>query len=425
MFHYNLNNISSDVISGSNVVHRNADGKYFPNYSGTSYKMLLWETNENENWDIAFSIDSGNGWNPHSLLFFSTEDELDPNFILDPYDNSYPNSLEILYSRGNSVLLYTKNGTEKNELLFQGNDSVKYYNPTGIYSFIDGKLYIVSVEEINGETPHLVYRNKNIQDTLWSNIQNVVDAVFATKPKFTNPDFESLLSFEDHFGGKRRILLIQPENFGTPGSAFNLLDDSTTETSDFSAFTYSIITDDSNDDFYTFNPFAFKYRKNDSTFIRSGIYDNYYDPYIDYYTKVIKSKPAIGTLSLVYDGAVSYTIWEDSSNGRINLFGVKRIDPIGTVENNLKLEKDFILTQNYPNPFNPSTRIQFTISSRQFVSLKVYDVLGNEVATLVNKEKPAGIYEVNFNASGLSSGIYFYQLRAGDFIEVKKMLMIR
>jgi hypothetical protein len=85
----------------------------------------------------------------------------------------------------------------------------------------------------------------------------------------------------------------------------------------------------------------------------------------------------------------------------------------------------FELHQNYPNPFNPNTSIQYAISNRQFVSLKVYDVLGNEIATLVNEEKPAGEYEVVFNSAGLPSGIYFYQLRAGSFVETKKMVFMK
>ena len=103
----------------------------------------------------------------------------------------------------------------------------------------------------------------------------------------------------------------------------------------------------------------------------------------------------------------------------------------------------FRLEQNYPNPFNPSTKIKFTIPSviasgakqSQLVTLKVYDVLGNEIATLVNEEKPAGTYEVEFSAKGgsvsggntynLPSGIYFYQLKSGSFVETKKMLMIK
>lgn len=89
------------------------------------------------------------------------------------------------------------------------------------------------------------------------------------------------------------------------------------------------------------------------------------------------------------------------------------------------IPEQFTLSQNYPNPFNPSTTIKFQIPNASFVTLKVYDVLGNEVATLFNEEKPAGNYEVDFDAKGLSSGIYFYKLQAGSFVETKKMILLR
>jgi hypothetical protein len=107
----------------------------------------------------------------------------------------------------------------------------------------------------------------------------------------------------------------------------------------------------------------------------------------------------------------------------------------------------FFLEQNYPNPFNPTTKIKFTIPSvianpdeigmkqSQLITLKVYDVLGNEVVTLVNEEKPAGSYEVEFSAKGgsasggnafnLPSGVYFYQLETGSFVETKKMILLK
>jgi hypothetical protein len=86
---------------------------------------------------------------------------------------------------------------------------------------------------------------------------------------------------------------------------------------------------------------------------------------------------------------------------------------------------EFQLYQNYPNPFNPSTRIKYAIGSRQFVTLKVYDIIGLEVATLVNEEKSSGKYEVEFNASNLPSGIYFFQLRAGSFTQTKSMVLVK
>jgi photosystem II stability/assembly factor-like uncharacterized protein len=94
-------------------------------------------------------------------------------------------------------------------------------------------------------------------------------------------------------------------------------------------------------------------------------------------------------------------------------------------DNNSSGHNNFLLRQNYPNPFNPSTNIEFRIAEFGFVSLKVYDILGREVATLVNEEKHAGNYEVKFNGSGLSSGIYFFKLSTEDYTSVKKMLLIK
>ncbi|MGD8306482.1 MAG: T9SS type A sorting domain-containing protein [Ignavibacteria bacterium] len=85
----------------------------------------------------------------------------------------------------------------------------------------------------------------------------------------------------------------------------------------------------------------------------------------------------------------------------------------------------FELSQNYPNPFNPSTIIKYQIPEASFVSVNVYDLLGNEIATLVNEDKTAGSYEVKFDGSSLSSGIYFYRLSAGDFSLSKKMILLR
>ncbi|MBS4032869.1 MAG: T9SS type A sorting domain-containing protein [Ignavibacterium sp.] len=99
------------------------------------------------------------------------------------------------------------------------------------------------------------------------------------------------------------------------------------------------------------------------------------------------------------------------------------------VEREYKIPRLFELKQNYPNPFNPKTNIEFQISDFRFVSLKVFDVLGNEIATLVNEEKSPGTYEVEFNPASSfrypASGIYFYRLRAGTFVEARKMVLIR
>ena len=112
----------------------------------------------------------------------------------------------------------------------------------------------------------------------------------------------------------------------------------------------------------------------------------------------------------------------------------RTIDPVTDVEDNsIVTLEDFRLEQNYPNPFNPSTIISYSIPNSSFVTIKIYDVLGNQIAELVNEEKPVGTYEVSFDASNLSTGTYFYQLQATDpesssgqgFVETRKMILIK
>jgi len=94
-------------------------------------------------------------------------------------------------------------------------------------------------------------------------------------------------------------------------------------------------------------------------------------------------------------------------------------------ENKNITPKSFKLSQNYPNPFNPSTVITYSIPNESSVSLKIYNMIGQEVKTLVEENKAPGTYNVNFNASNLSSGVYFYSLRAGNYYQVKKMMLIK
>jgi len=99
-------------------------------------------------------------------------------------------------------------------------------------------------------------------------------------------------------------------------------------------------------------------------------------------------------------------------------------EPLGNVEIKDSYT-DLFLYQNYPNPFNPSTKIKYSIPHSSFVTLKIYDILGKEVATLVNEEKSVGNYEINFNAKNLSSGVYFYRMQAGSFTDTKKFILLR
>ncbi len=132
--------------------------------------------------------------------------------------------------------------------------------------------------------------------------------------------------------------------------------------------------------------------------------------------------------------------WGDKRNDFISAYDIYTqmvnsngfLGEVSDIDEESDIVMSFDMLQNYPNPFNPSTKIKYSIPSvisneeRSLnVLLRVYDILGNEVATLVNEEKPAGNYEIEFNASKLSSGVYFYQIKAGDFIKTKKMILLR
>ena len=169
---------------------------------------------------------------------------------------------------------------------------------------------------------------------------------------------------------------------------------------------------------------------------------------IDIYKSNINEFPAsayewLGSTTVGANGVFSYEILDPSieavsvtattSDGNTTGFSfLELITDVDKAEDNIPTE--FSLKQNYPNPFNPSTKIRYSIpnasskssmSDRTLVVLKVYDVLGNEVASLVNDEKSAGNYEVEFNASHLSSGIYFYRLDAGKFSSTKKIILLK
>ncbi|MDQ3021548.1 MAG: T9SS type A sorting domain-containing protein [Bacteroidota bacterium] len=124
------------------------------------------------------------------------------------------------------------------------------------------------------------------------------------------------------------------------------------------------------------------------------------------------------------------SVWEEIVNGKTNLVESFMTDILNNVSNQNFTIIDFNLYQNYPNPFNPKTVIRYSLIGNGYISLKVFDILGNEVTSLVNEKQNAGSYRVDFNGEGLPSGIYFYKLearygQAGDFVETKRMILLK
>ncbi|MGE5845190.1 MAG: T9SS type A sorting domain-containing protein, partial [Ignavibacteria bacterium] len=128
-------------------------------------------------------------------------------------------------------------------------------------------------------------------------------------------------------------------------------------------------------------------------------------------------------------GRSKYKFIEKNINGSNIKYRLKQIDFDGTFRYSKEVEINLIsgyqLSQNYPNPFNPATTIRYSIPSKSFVNLEVYDIIGNKIATLVNEEKAAGKFTVSFDGSNYSSGMYYYRIKAGDFVKVGKMILLK
>jgi hypothetical protein len=124
------------------------------------------------------------------------------------------------------------------------------------------------------------------------------------------------------------------------------------------------------------------------------------------------------------DGCVAITSPSSTYTARPNV--KLTISPFtGLTNNENEIPKVFELSQNYPNPFNPVTRINYSVPKQSLVTMKVFDVLGREVVTLVNEQLKPGYYSVDFNGSNLASGVYFYKMEAGTFNDVKRLILIK
>jgi Secretion system C-terminal sorting domain len=158
------------------------------------------------------------------------------------------------------------------------------------------------------------------------------------------------------------------------------------------------------------------------TDLRSGKAVVTIEPDPDNSTSPFFLKPLVAQIP---DTAVDHTPYMMMNNSSTFPAGTAVRNLVSAVNDLNNSPHDFTLFQNYPNPFNPTTTIKYSIPKEGKVTLKVYDAIGNEVATLVNGNKPAGVYNVAFNAANLSSGVYFYRLTAGSYSSIKKLVLLK
>lgn len=191
-------------------------------------------------------------------------------------------------------------------------------------------------------------------------------------------------------------------------------------------FNYPVLTKPNSD----YTPSFMTYDSDSLT----GNKEIYFKPTMYYFDSTINLSKANGddysphiAFYCPFDTNYIAVFWIHDENGKKDIWMAKTVyNPnFGAVDGSGNTIGNFNLEQNYPNPFNPSTKIIYQLTKRSYITLKVFDILGNEIKTLANGYKPAGEYTISFDASRLPSGVYFYQLRSGEFVMTKKMIILK
>ena len=393
---------------------------------------IVYQTNENGNWDIACKLYNNGAWDSTIYLENSLVDETN----LSPFyttDFGYPNDNFILFERSDTIFLLQYTNSIKTEYPVLVNSSqfhysdyfgIYYYNSVGNYP--RPGIHVIAVETDSSGKKNLISKYKPLSG-VWD-IKNIIkEDCNCSHPIFQFYEFMPYLIFEDSTERGIRPFIVSDWEYLKDIDSIPYLPNG--DITNFRIDRPDMITSKlSGSDQLEYFPHSY-FLKNEDGFMlrlnRQELGSFVEDTLIN--IKYNSSQMALDALGIYYD-EIFYTIWEDSSEGHIHLFGRRQLYPVGGVSDENGIDK-FELEQNYPNPFNPTTKIGFRIAEFGFVTLKVYDVLGNEIATLVNEEKLAGKYEVEFSPESSiknpASGIYFYQLKSGSFVETKKMLMIK
>jgi len=388
--------------------------------------LVLWETNENGKWDIYGKYyNKQTGWGNQFAVDNSNVNKSTPQCVCidsNSYAITYARSGDIIFKIFNPI---TQTVTYDTNLTVT--DTAFCYNPhICINNNYPSPGYLVTYEKKKADSKRAIYYRKNSNLSSWSVADTVAylgDNYFNSFCAITSSSGFGVAFTSDRTGYKNVYYTTIPFTSGSlqqekiiinPG--FNFYN--------FTSMYYPIITD-----YFGIHACAMLKRLNDSVKVLLDNID-YSSFRKDSTTICDTSKSTSITLSSGFFVGSDIWVWvlynKDSANVS-QIWGRKKLILLGDVKKigNIVPEK-YSLEQNYPNPFNPATEIKFQIKDSRLVTLKVFDILGKEVETLVNEKLSPGEYEVTFDGGILSSGIYFYSLFAdGKLIDTKKMIILK
>lgn len=389
-------------------------------------KMIFFQTNLYGKWDIGYREYLNGKWKDEKIIRDPSNDDTNPSFVC-----GYSDSLNVVYQKNNSIYLYTiKDSLEFNRLLISSSDSLKYYQPVGLFSqyYINNRwfqvLEIAALEEDKNKNKRIIEWIKDFSSDY--NATLIVDSGKVSNPRFLLNDYQFSLVYEKIDSGKSQIYNYDPNIHQRNNIELSYILDGNFSKLQTESYIRPVVKSLSKLNQFLIFPYLYDYNENDSNFI--GISEGQYfykDTLISTKIKNVNSTIAYLQFDAISNKEMHCAIWADSNNGNIKLFILKFNIPGFNAVSQINNLANFNLYQNYPNPFNPTTTIRYEIPKETNVTIKLYDVTGREIMTLLNTTQKAGQYEVEWNAKDYASGIYFYQIRAGKYAATRKMLLLK
>jgi hypothetical protein len=423
---YNSENYSfEDTIAVTTGNYQNLNPEFKPS------KGLIYQTNKNGNWDIVFIPYSSGAWEQPIYLANSNEDETIPKLLESAYVSWNTDSLNILYRKNGDIEFLTyKQNQIINEVVFEQTQEFSYTEFVGLELEdwgVNSGYYVFAVEADNNQNKKIVKRFKPYNGN-WQEKIILLDNCECSGLTIQLTDYVNWsLIYSDTVQSEKKLFVIEDVIYANP-SVSQLPISHPGQLSDFDSYVTLLIgkfADGVPINFEPYQPHTYIVEQNGKTMVRCSLRDFGFwqdDSLVE--VSVVNPNLAIGALGADNYGFAVYTVWEDSVDGHIHLFGSVQHVAVGNVENE-SIANDFILYQNYPNPFNPSTNIEYKLLQSSDVKFNIFSILGEKVFEQNFGYQTGGNYKINFSSKDLSSGVYVYTIYTSENRLSRKMLLMK
>ena len=395
-----------------------------PSYTNN---IIVWQSNASGNWDLYYSLNN-NGWSAPELLDSASSVDTSPYIYCNNYYPIENNFYYLAYKKDNNISFKkfrTSTGVwDYDTVITSGNEN--YEQPIITTAYESNRYCVVYLKKYTDDftriniSPYYHYTSVNIflepsYEIYQPNSQSAltVSNSYSTMISYSYDTLgrKNILGFRIDYPIYKEVLTESIPGVHISGKGQNMNIVTENSISHFSAFALNTVSSDSS---------YLTLARNIGSNGFDTVYKKFYLSDTSLNLKYDLSQPVYFSFYFRINA-----VWEKIINGRTLLVESSMTDMVSAINNNEINLRKYSLIQNYPNPFNPSTNLEFEIPELGFVSLKVYDALGQVVRTLINDSRPAGNYKVEFDGSDLPSGVYFYRLESGEFSETKRMILLK